>query len=441
MRPLSTLLCVLIAIACLTGAARLNGPLRELRREHHISQADPLVNAPPLVAFTTVALGGFRGMIADWLWMRSSELQDRGQYFELVQLADWITKLEPRFAEVWAYQAWNLAYNVSVLFDDPADRWRWVRHGLTLLRDEGLRYNPGDAQLLYELGWIYQHKIGSDYDQAHAYYKQAWAAEMASLFDGPRPDVADGAAPSRLRDVYRLDPDLLRRVDEQYGPLDWRLPQAHAIYWAVQSRAVARNDFDRLRAERMIFQSLAHAFIAGRLVRTGAEGAFILSPNVDLAPRVNEAFQRTLREHPDDPGVQTAYRNFLKQAIGLLMTFNRTQEAEALFSALLPLLPAEERPAGLSSFLFKETVGDPAHASRETVQALVEGALYQSAFYSGLGDPARAAGFDQMAQTYWTQYMAPRLDHPELRERTGLPPLEELRLAAQARIRQDAAAR
>src|SRR6266853_1021609 len=108
----------------------------------HQSRGEPLENSPPLVAFTTVALGGFRGIIADVLWLRATELQKDGKYFELVQLADWITKLEPRFAQVWAFHAWNMAYNVSVLFNDPPDRWRWVRQGIVLLRDEGLKYNP-----------------------------------------------------------------------------------------------------------------------------------------------------------------------------------------------------------------------------------------------------------------------------------------------------------
>src|SRR4051812_45043764 len=51
-------------------------------------------NAPPVLAFTTVALGGFRGLIANALWIRANDLQQDGKYFEMVQLADWITKLE-----------------------------------------------------------------------------------------------------------------------------------------------------------------------------------------------------------------------------------------------------------------------------------------------------------------------------------------------------------
>src|SRR5215211_5206971 len=102
-------------------------------------------NAPPVLAFTTVALGGFRGLIANALWIRANDLQNDGKYFEMVQLADWITKLEPTFSQVWIVQAWNMAYNISVKFPDAPDRWRWVQRGIELLRDEALSYNPREA--------------------------------------------------------------------------------------------------------------------------------------------------------------------------------------------------------------------------------------------------------------------------------------------------------
>ena len=69
----------------------------------------PLENAPPLLAFTTVALGGFRGLISNFLWIRANDLQQDDKYFEAAQLADWITDLEPHFAQVWIFQGWNMA--------------------------------------------------------------------------------------------------------------------------------------------------------------------------------------------------------------------------------------------------------------------------------------------------------------------------------------------
>src|SRR5438034_10553303 len=79
-------------------------------------------NAPPVLVFTTVALGGFRGLIANALWIRAMELQEQDKYFEKVQLADWITKLQPHFTTVWVVQAWDMAYNISIKFSDPRDR-------------------------------------------------------------------------------------------------------------------------------------------------------------------------------------------------------------------------------------------------------------------------------------------------------------------------------
>ena len=135
-----------------------------------------------MLAFTTVALGGFRGLISNALWIRANELQDEDKFFEMAQLADWITKLEPHFVQVWLVQAWNMAYNISVKFKDFDDRWRWVKKGIVLLRDDGLRYNPNETLIYRELAWFFQHKMGANLDDAHLVYKQQWANEMAKVF-------------------------------------------------------------------------------------------------------------------------------------------------------------------------------------------------------------------------------------------------------------------
>jgi hypothetical protein len=127
---------------------------------------------------------------------------------------------------------------ISALFTDPEDRRRWVRHGISLLRASGLHYNPGDAQLYRELAWLFQHKLGGDMDSAHLYYKLSWAREMEYLFGRPHPDFSLLAPETitEMADRYRLKPGPALQVDRLFGPFDWRLPQAHAIYWAWQGR-------------------------------------------------------------------------------------------------------------------------------------------------------------------------------------------------------------
>ncbi|MBR5024103.1 MAG: hypothetical protein IKX48_03480, partial [Victivallales bacterium] len=163
----------LIVAIILIGAALsfVQGKMNAIRYTEKLTDTDPLENAPPAVAFTSVALGGFRGLVADYLWLRSSKMQEEGNYFEMVQLADWLVKLQPRYTTAHAFLAWNMAYNVSVTFTGFEDRWRWVKRGIELIRDEALEYNPGDPELFRQLGWIYQHKMGQDLDDANRFYK------------------------------------------------------------------------------------------------------------------------------------------------------------------------------------------------------------------------------------------------------------------------------
>ena len=136
--------CVLAAIALLWIACDQLDNINSARREMKLVIDEPLENAPPALAFATVAMGAFRGLVVDILWMRADKLKEEGQFFDAKQLADWITVLQPRFASVWDFQAWNMAYNISVAMPatQPQDRWRWVRNGYELLRDRGIPMNP-----------------------------------------------------------------------------------------------------------------------------------------------------------------------------------------------------------------------------------------------------------------------------------------------------------
>lgn len=85
-KPGLVLLALLMFVVVGLSQRQLNGVRSELK----LTRLDPLENAPPALAFVTVALGGFRGLIANVLWMRASDLQQDEKFFEMVQLADWI---------------------------------------------------------------------------------------------------------------------------------------------------------------------------------------------------------------------------------------------------------------------------------------------------------------------------------------------------------------
>src|SRR5260370_41852421 len=69
-----------------------------------------------------------------------------------------------------------------------------------------------------------------------------------------------------LRDKFKMDPRLMKEVDQHYGPLEWRLPEAHAIYWAAKGLEAAKenpakvNQDDLITLRRVIYQSMQLSF-------------------------------------------------------------------------------------------------------------------------------------------------------------------------------------
>ena len=172
---------VILTIALLFGASAVSRRLDDSVEKNHLRFTGEIKNAPVLVTFTTVALGSFRGIIADLLWLRAEALKEKQNYFEMVQLARWITDLQPTFSGATAYLAWNMAYNISVTCSSHTERWRWVNEGIRLIRDLALEYNPEDPILYKDLAWIFQHKLGNVLDDANLLYKNRLAIELTDI--------------------------------------------------------------------------------------------------------------------------------------------------------------------------------------------------------------------------------------------------------------------
>jgi hypothetical protein len=60
-----------LALALLAAAGSLQPRLNSARADLGLTRITPLENAPPVLAFTTIALGSFRGLIANALWIRA----------------------------------------------------------------------------------------------------------------------------------------------------------------------------------------------------------------------------------------------------------------------------------------------------------------------------------------------------------------------------------
>lgn len=178
---------VVVTLVMLFGISRIEKSIDDDIMTHHLRYTGEIKNAPAWVTFTTVALGSFRGLLADILWLRQMDLKMQGSYFEMVQLADWITKLQPQFAGSAVYLGWEMAYNLSVTCSNFEDRWRWIQEGTKLLRDQAMLYNPEDVTIYYDLARIFFQKYGNVYDDAHLYYKNKLFIDTSRIM-GNNPD-------------------------------------------------------------------------------------------------------------------------------------------------------------------------------------------------------------------------------------------------------------
>src|SRR5688572_8391741 len=149
--------------------------------------------APPIVVVGT-AIGALRGLVVDYLWLKANAMKEKGLFYEAMADADLITKLQPRFAQVWSFHGHNMTYNISVATHTQQERWEWVNAGIRLVRNEGLRYNPNDMLLHRELAFWLGHKIEGVSDDAHLYYKREFCREWHMLLGQPPEDTAEHLA-------------------------------------------------------------------------------------------------------------------------------------------------------------------------------------------------------------------------------------------------------
>jgi len=447
------ILLLLLAVPLVFASGRIQKSLDQDRATLGLTIAAPLQNAPPVLAFTTIALGGFRGLISNFLWIRANDLQQDDKFFEAAQLASWITDLEPHFSQVWAYQGWNMAFNISVKFKENApgiysDRWRWVENGMELLRDNGLRYNPDDVLIYRELAWLFQFKMGDVLDDANRYYKQQWAEEMTPFFGTSGTNIADLLQPGNSNAVvldqkYKMDPVFAEKVNEQYGPLDWRLPEASALYWASVGLQKAQEHPDKVQQDdlimlrRVIFQSMQQEFRHGRIISNPFTRGVEVTPNLDIISKANDAYLKMMAESDagDSNHIHSAgYKNFLRDAVYFLYENDRISDAAKWFKyygekyPAAPMLDSDtnslQKNITLDDYAIGRVQEDIGDTSQERVTSAVQGMLLHSYLDLAVGQNDRYAGYQLLAQQVYGRYQK-KMGHDE--PRVTLPPMSDLK--------------
>lgn len=493
---------LLLAIACVAVASQL---LPSIDRSREDLMPNPVAeNMPPELVLATTALGGFRGIIVDILWLRAMELQQAEKFFELVQLFDWIGKLEPRCVPVWVYAAWNMAYNISVELPNAPERWMWVKQGISRLRDHGIPYNQRSGDLYRELGWIYSHKIGGTTDTYHWYYKTQLAAEVEDVMGrGPAIDIqpfvsapktlaeltqrcdpkpllgalaaagyeplknplaavaalGEKASPAQdifnapehanardqvtmflrakaLRERLKLDPEYMQKLSNDLGPMDWRLPDPHALYYASKAADFATSEDFSINYDRIRYEAVRRLYLRGSLFfdrgTAVQDSVYLTSANwrfIDTANRIYLEFVEKRRGEIAG-SADAAHRSFLEEAVVLLFICSQTEKSRQYFADLKSRYPNEMYNVPYDDFLSRAAFGVASQLSHDQAKIAVDGVLLEAYRWLAAGDDNRAMGLFNLAAAMWRRYMK---DTDVAADRVGLPPFATMRKLARDR--------
>lgn len=413
-----------LLLAC---AVPMRARMEQSRVDSGLSLAMDQEEKPPPELALAMSMGVFRSMLLDILWIRAGNLQREGRFYELVQLFDLIGKLQPHDGAAWTHSAWNMAYNVSVEIPNAAERWRWVNNGLDRLRLHGLFYNPADAQLYWELGWIFFHKIGQNMDDAHLFYKTRMAELMQELFtaelSGARAALDAEKGPdsglkervrtlrNRLKAEWGMDLEIMAdtEADDRFGPLDWRLAEAHAIYWARLGLLRGKYGKREMDLRRLMYQSLQHLMRQGSLYYFQAEGKeesrVVFGPDYRQTGPIVRMFEEQIsyceKSGSSVVGVRSAFYYFAEEALEILWFSGQDKELEELFQKVNSRFPGMLSGRNGKDHIRENLVKRIKDMSGDQLSTLIGAMLFQRYWWQGMGDDRRSAMLLEQAQELW----------------------------------------
>ncbi|MBK95718.1 MAG: hypothetical protein CMJ79_08375 [Planctomycetaceae bacterium] len=206
------------------------GKLAQLRSENYLAQSN-LGEIDPVSSTMQLATFGLRPIAVIVLWEKATRFQKMEDYDNVTATVNQISKLQPNFVSIWKFQAHNLAYNISVDFDNYRHRYQWVRRGIDFLM-EGTQYNSQDAKLVQEVGAYTGSKIGGSDEKR----------QFRHLF------AEDAPFHQRMENYgLEMDSQLVAGVDGK--PDNWKVSNR----WYQKSEDVAKFSDAGIRGDWLMF--------------------------------------------------------------------------------------------------------------------------------------------------------------------------------------------
>lgn len=167
--PRKFYLTYLLTITLLFGViAQLEGPIRWTREAEGGGESAFFVGNEPSEVVTLI-LGGLRALAVDAIWVRAMTAQEERQWHEIVLLMNLIQQLQPHFEEVYIFNGWNMAYNISHEAETLEEKWGWILEGYNFLR-LGARKNPHLYRIKFWAGWVLFDKMSQNFDPKQRQY-------------------------------------------------------------------------------------------------------------------------------------------------------------------------------------------------------------------------------------------------------------------------------
>lgn len=372
------LVSLVLAVVLLIGTMALTPTIN--RQRAMLFDNELVEGIPPKYALAAAALGSFRGLAVDVLWYRAEMLKREGKFFDAKTLRDWITTLQPRFPKVWAYQAWDMAYNISVATHTPEERWDWVNKGIRLLREQGIPHNPTDVGLYRELAWIFFHKVGQYTDDMHWYYKLQLASEWQEILGAPTEGASTEQALAHFKPIADAAEAyfLFDRPSREVRQATTALAESHDALREPLEQALERNlvQFTRqvgalqasLRSERADLARRLDPVLEAARQQLRRAGTSALTLMLDEAPQTRPIIER-LQELGLDLDVETLRR------IGRLDILIRYASLDLVRSRAAELLdPTDQALLNL--------IADPSHVqAMETVRTFLRAKVLLSVYH------------------------------------------------------------
>jgi len=188
------------------------GKLARMRQEYDLGEAT-LGKVDPSSSAMNLVLLGLRGPAASVLHLKAIEYQEKKQWAKLRATVDSIILLQPHYVQIWKFQGWNLAYNVSREWDKVDDRFYWVKEGIKFLK-LGTERNQTIPILFHNVGEVITTKMGVSDEKK--FFRVFFRQDPDPKFESsPGQSGPDPAINEEGKDSYLVAHDWFVRANEK----------------------------------------------------------------------------------------------------------------------------------------------------------------------------------------------------------------------------------